>query len=188
VRNNVRIALLCIAFVLYASAAHAQVGSDRGQITIQNASLRDFDSTWQLVAAADIQLSPEMRQGLNSGVPLQFIVDLSIKQPRRFWFDKTLAEYEYRYSLIYYELTRHYRLQSLNSNQNGNYRSLLAALYDLGRFQGVVMAKPVQVTKQTDLYAQLNVRLDERALPLPLQPLLTSTWRLTSEDYKWPLN
>lgn len=209
---------LCIAAGLQPSRVSAQTASNQGHIAIQSASLRKSAVGLQLVATADIQLSPEMRQGLNSGVPLQFIVDFRIKRNRPYWFDDTLLEHQHRLSLIYYELTRHYRLQSLTTGESGNYRSLLTALETLGRLQGIVVSELEEFdsdmfdsngsadagfnsegsnneasgnsgrVKQAKLYGLLNVRLDDNALPLPLQPLLSSTWKLASEDFAWSIN
>ncbi len=214
--QRVCVAGLCafgIVAGLQPSRVSAQTVSNQGHIEIQSASLRNSPVGLQLVATADIQLSPEMRQGLNSGVPLQFIVDFRIKRNRAFWFDDTVFEYQHRLSLIYYELTRHYRLQSLTTGESGNYRSLLAALEELGRLQGVVVSELDEFDsdefgsswsaeagsdiegsndsgpdQQSQLYGLLNVRLDDNALPLPLQPLLSSTWKLASEDFAWSIN
>ncbi len=194
----VGLCVLYIAAAMQPVSVSAQTSSGQGRIEIQSASLRESPAGLQLVATADIQLSPEMRQGLNSGVPLQFIVDFRIKRNRAFWFDDTVLEYQHRHSLIYYELTRHYRLQSLTTGESGNYRSLLVALEKLGRLQSVVANSSdgidrdeINITESgdnTQLYGQLNVRLDDKALPLPLQPLLSSTWKLASEDFAWSLN
>jgi len=204
---------LCFIGELQSSKAFAQASSNQGHIEIQSASLLESATDWQLVAMADIQLSPEMRQGLNSGVPLQFIVDFRVKRNRSFWIDETVLKYRHRYSLIYYELTRHYRLQSLSTGESGNYRSLITALEMLGRLQNVIVHKPRLVDadgsnssqsvnditndrilsndlfdKKNQLYGQLSLRLDDKALPLPLRPLLSSTWKLASEDFAWSLN
>jgi len=173
--------------------AQAQSVEDRGQIDVLSAKLRDNATGWELSAVAEIALSREIRQGLDSGVPLQFIVDFRIKRPRPLWLDKTVLESEHRYSLIYYELTRHYRLQSISNKQSRNYRSLLAALDDLGNIQGLNVLRPSEFNDTEfkageTLIGQLSVRLDEKALPLPLQPLLSSAWRLASEDFTWSLN
>ena len=170
------------------SIAVAQAGLDNGGIGVQSARLRTTLTGWELIAQADIQLTPEIRQGLNSGVPLHFIVDIRIKRERPFWLDKTLLKHQYHYSLIYYELTRHYRLQSLTTGESANFRSLLAALDRLGRLQGLIVNRPDNFDNGGELQAHLSVRLDEKALPLPLQPLLSSTWKLASEDFAWSLN
>lgn len=175
--------LLCPAGQLLAQSIR-----DQGQIEVSSAQLRDSVGGWQLTADAEITLSREIRQGLDNGVPLQFIVAFRIKKPRTWWLDKTLVETEHRFSLIYYELTRHYRLQSVNTQQSRNYRSLLAALDDLGAIQGMTINRPASFKDSGDLFGHISVRLDGKALPLPLQPLLSSTWRLASEDFTWSLN
>lgn len=176
--------LLCTPY----AALQAQSNSDHGQIEVSSAKLRNIDNGWALSADAEIALSRKIRQGLDSGVPLQFIVEFSIKRARSFWLDKTLLETEHRFSLTYYELTRHYRLQSVTTQQSKNYRSLLAALDDLGKLRDLVVARPANFEAAGSLTGYVNVRLDDKALPLPLQPLLTSTWRLASEDFTWSLN
>ncbi len=179
-------------FSIQPIALQAQsIGADtieRGKIDLQAASLRSTATGWDLLASADIQLSPVMRRGLNSGVPLQFIVDFRLKEPREFWFDKTVLVHQHRYSLVYYELTRHYRLQSLVSGQSRNFRSLLAALDELGRLKGVHVPKPDNFDDRVKLLGALSLRLDDKALPLPLQPLLSSRWKLASEEFAWSLN
>lgn len=177
-------AVLCVAnFSVWAQSA-----DDGGAINVISAQLHDGPTGWQLSADAEIALSREIRQGLDSGVPLQFIVDFRIKQPRALWRDKTLLAVEHRYSLIYYELTRHYRLQSVTNKQSRNYRSLLAALDDMGNISGVEIQRPPGITDSDGLFGHISVRLDGKALPLPLQPLFSSTWRLASEDFTWALN
>lgn len=178
------VALLCLPAVV----VQAQSTGDNGQIDVRSAQLRDSATGWKLSAEAEIVLSREIRQGLDSGVPLQFIIEFRIKRARALWLDKTLLESEHRFSLIYYELTRHYRLQSVNTKQSKNYRSLLAALDDLGDLQGLVVNRPDDFDGVGSLTGHVSMRLDDKALPLPLQPLLSSTWRLASEDFTWSIN
>lgn len=178
-----------LLFLIYPTATLlAQSISDQGQIEVNSAQLRDSAGGWLLSADAEIALSREIRQGLDNGVHLQFIVDFRIKKPRAWWLDKTVVATEHRFSLIYYELTRHYRLQSVATQQSRNYRSLLAALADLGSIENMAVKRPAGFNAGDDLFGHISVRLDGKALPLPLQPLLSSTWRLASEDFTWSLN
>jgi len=158
---------------------------ETGSIDIVQADLLRTPGNWLLDATAEIQLSPEIRSGLDSGVPLEFIVDLSIRQPRSWWLDRKLVSFQRRYSLIYYELTRHYRVQAIGTDVSHNFRSLLAALDELGSLRGVAI--PIEVDATASLEGRLQIRLDNRALPLPLQPFLSGAWRLSSEEYVWPL-
>lgn len=183
-RVFVVIGMLCMP----CSFSWAQSAAGEGQIRVLSAQLRDHAQGWQLSAEVDISLSREIRQGLESGVPLQFIVEFLIKKPRPIWPDKTLLAVQHRYSLIYYELTRHYRLQLLSTKESRNYRSLLTALDDLGNIQGLIIDRPNNFEHADALNGHMSVRLDDKALPLPLQPLLSSTWRLSSEEFTWSLN
>lgn len=177
-----------IVWLIGSAKAMAQSNDDSAYILVQDARLRNGLSGLELNADADIQLSPEIRRGLDSGVPLQFIVDFKIKQPRQLWPDKTLFAQQHRFSLIYYELTRHYRLRSLKTNESRNFRSLLAALEELGQLQGLHVSPVFALDEYSGLFGVLSMRLDSKALPLPLQPLLSSAWRLSSEDFAWSLN
>lgn len=184
-------AILCLLVTMSCIApihAHAQSVGDHGLIDVRSAQLRDSENGWELSADAEIALSREIRQGLDSGVPLQFIVDFRIKRERTLWLDETLLESEHRFSLIYYVLTRHYRLQSVTTKKSRNYRSLLAALDDLGNIQSLMVDRPDGFDGAGSLTGHVSVRLDGKALPLPLQPVLSSTWRLASEDFTWSLN
>jgi len=191
-RYLLRLATMLL-LTLWLSMSLAQDGSDKGEISILSADLREAGSGFELIANADISLSPQIRRGLDSGVPLQFIVDFRLKAARDWWPDKTLIAVQHRYSLIYYELTRHYRLQSLSTNESRNFRSLIAALDSLGRISGLEVGGLNVSELQADATAiprsgHLSIRLDTKALPLPLQPLLSSEWKLASEDFAWSLN
>lgn len=207
-------------FAMFASESISQsFAEDSGHIDISDARLTPVSNGWQLDARAEIRLSPVMRAGLDSGVPLEFVVEVGLVQRRRWWFDHTVFVFERRYTLIYYELTRHYRLQAgpvemIKGEQlvvtgkraidgeeasSRNFRSLLTALDQMGTLRGIALhagmlprdttpAGTARLPATERLQGVLTIRLDDRALPLPLQPVFSSTWRLASEEYVWPLN
>ena len=128
--------LMSAAYAATAFRGGASEG-EAGGIAVREASLRHRPSAWLLDARADIDLSPAIRAGLDSGVPLEFVLELSLREPRRLLPDRTLLEATRRYELTYYELTRHYRVRSLDDGSGRNYRSLPAALAGLGTLRGV---------------------------------------------------
>ncbi len=215
-----------IAPLTFVSGSVAAQGFDvdDGHVTIDEARLTRVNAGWQLDARAEIRLSSVMRAGLDSGVPLEFVVDIALREPRDWWFDRTVFLFERRYTLNYYELTRHYRLQSSPTEMikgepggrelraeagetadNRNFRSLLVALDAMGTLRGIALpaarptrpgerrakgagGKSAQGQPTGPLIGELAIRLDDSALPLPLQPVFSSTWRLASEEYVWPVN
>ena len=164
-----------------------------GHILIQSSELQLMNDRWWFDYRASIDLPSDIRLGLESGVPLQFIVSLRVKKPIKFWRDETLLLAEHRIRLVYYELTRHYRIQIIGTDRGVNKRSLLSALDELGTLEMMDVTKSVQnagtLTDSTQSrIATLSIELDQRALPLPLQPLFSSDWRLASEEHIWRLS
>lgn len=170
-----------------------------GSIKLTDVSLIQDRGELFLDATADIDLPVTIRAGLDSGVPLIFELALRFFEPRTFWFDSELATIERRFSLTYYELTRHYRVKSLDTNKSQNFRSLSAALRGLGSIENLpldINDYPVILSGDDivfeagagQLFAALDFRLDSSSLPLPLQPVITSSWRLASKEVLWSVN
>jgi len=168
-----------------------------GGIVFREAGLRRTPGAWRLDAHAEIELPRAIRSGLDSGVPLEFVLEVELAESRRFLPDPVLLDVERRYGLVYYELTRHYRVRSLDDGTGRNYRSLGTALDGLGRFAGIALGGletsapggPGErgTTGAPPLVARLALRLDGRALPLPLQSPFGSAWRLASASHVWTL-
>ncbi|MGQ7845985.1 DUF4390 domain-containing protein [Granulosicoccus sp. 3-233] len=175
-------------------------GLATGSIQLEDVSLRQAESgQWYLSADAEINLPEPIKAGLDSGVPLDFILDLEFRHLRHYWLDQSLASYRHHYRLTYYELTRHYRVHAVETDDSRNFRSLNAALTGLGEFDRLpVVTDPAdeQAFAVSDALAKegaivlaaLDFRLDSKSLPLPLQPLIASSWRLASEEYQWQVN
>lgn len=145
---------------------------------------------YSLTADAIVQLNPTIEQGLANGVPLHFTVQLDIHQPKRWWFDKRILTSIEHYSLVYYELTRHYRVSSRSRERSRNFRSLLDALDYLGSVRELPVVSPRNLTDGQKYLARLQLSLDQKSLPLALQPVafVSSAWRLQSEEYRWQIN
>lgn len=187
-----RPALLGLALALLVGAAtgvhlaRERPAEGRIDIAFERAHLVRLPDRFALEARAEVELPDPVRAGLDSGVPLEFVVALKVREPRRFWPDRRRVSARWRYRLEYYELTGHYRLGSPDTGESRNYRSLLAALEALGTLRGLTVG-PVAALGDVsggDL-ATLSMRLDTGALPLPLRPLLSSSWRVGSEPLAW---
>jgi len=188
-------------------------GPDDADIVIERATLRDGPHGQVLDVRAEVQLPIAVRRGLDSGVPLDFLVELSVMRPRTWLPDRRVGGDRWSYRLVYYELTRHYRLGTRDGTAARNYRSLLDALEGLGDLRGLPVTDPgtgsgtdigtgaggdvrpalanggtaaaAGRARGNGLRATLTMRLDARALPLPLQPLIGTSWRLRAAPYTW---
>ncbi len=173
------------------SGYSARLKSER--IDIQSAVLREVNNRWLFDCRATIDLPARIQLGLESGVPLQFIVSVKVTKPVDFWPDDVLLSAKRRFRLVYYELTRHYRVHSVEDDKSVNTRSLLSALDELGSLN--LLDVTDWVKNSTDLSdssiaknASVSIALDQQYLPLPLQHLFNSDWRLASEEFVWPLS
>lgn len=197
--------VLMLAFLMFLVLKKFQTGGfspsgrNEGLILLSDVSLIQDRGRYFLDAKVDIDLPMTIRAGLDSGVPLIFVLTMQFLEPSKYWFDKQLETIEYRFSLTYYELTRHYRVLRLATNTHRNYRSLSSALRGLGSIEGLPLilnstsltlsdSEIVPTSDSDTIMAVLDFRLDSRSLPLPLQPVITSSWRLASKELTWPVN
>ena len=153
-------------------------------IVFSEARLVPLGGQLRLDARADIDLPAAVRLGLDSGVPLEFVVKLTIARSRPPWPDKPIVTQRWRYRLNYYELTRHYRINAIDGGESRNYRSLARALDGLGAVSTELSRPGVQ-----GQVATLDMRLDGTRLPLPLRPVLGGLWRdswiIRGAPYRW---
>ena len=166
--------------------------NDGGHNTLNQTRLLEPDQQLLLLldATAKIELNPSIESGLNSGVPLYFNATIEINKARRWWPDATLHKQVRRFSLVYYELTRHYRVSWLDESRSRNFRSLLDALESIGTLRSLPLQLDEALQPGQTYRARVNLALDQNALPLALRPVafVNSSWRLESEEYRWQIN
>jgi len=170
---------------LYVNRASAE---SAGLIELSDFQVQLDGAMLDLQLNAQISLSPTVQAGLNSGVPLTFVISADILQPKRWWPDETVVDFQQRYTLTYYDLTRHYRVTAVNTDESRNFRSLSSALVGLGEMvhiQAELDAEQLDFFAQKGLLALVSMQLSRSALPLPLQPIIRGSWTLVSEDYRW---
>lgn len=162
----------------------------QGLISLSDIQMVQEGDELHLQTNAQVKLSSTIQAGLDSGVSLTFVLSLRVLKPRSFLPDKTVLDLKRRYKLTYYELTRHYRVHAVEVDVSRNYRSLSSALTGLGQLGRITFALDEQQLQKIDhdgLVGSLNMSLSKSALPLPLQPIIRSSWTLVSEEYQWPV-
>lgn len=161
-----------------------------GSIAISAARLLPQPAGFTLEVDSAIELNQTLRRGLENGVPLYFNVELRLQHHRRFWFDRMVSRTQRRYSLVYYELTRHYRISVVGEDITRNFRSRLDALAYLGNIRDLLLPLEQPLNPEFDYRAEFEFALDVGALPLALRPqaLVSSAWRLHSEEFHWRVN
>jgi len=145
---------------------------------------------YYLDAFAILEIGEEPEEALLNGVELHFLVEIAVLRTRRWWIDTPVVERRLRYKLYFYDLTRHYRVENLQTGESVNYRSLTAALRYLGQINRFALIEADKIRKSKRYTASINFSLDGTRLPGPLaaRAMVASEWNLQSEVFQWSLN
>ncbi len=176
--------VLLVALLVFSSVVKAS------GLRYENAGTYLDDGVYYLDAFARIEIGNEPERALMNGVELNFLVELIVHRTRRWWIDTPVLERRLRYKLYFYELTRHYRVDDLQTGQSNNYRSLPAALRYLGQITRYALIEEAKIKKSRKYSASINVSLDATKLPAPLaaRAMVSRQWNLQSEVFQWSLN
>ena len=179
----------CFAFVLLTVVCHTAFAND-SDMRYENAGTYLDGGIYYLDAFARLEIGEEQERALVSGVELHFLVEVMVQRKRRWWIDSPVLERRLRYKLYFYELTRHYRVDDLQTGESVNYRDLSAALRFLGQINRYALIEGDRLNGSARYTASIAVSLDNTRLPGPLaaRAMVSSEWDIQSEEFKWSLN
>ena len=184
------VALWLAVSVISNSLVVSSVDAGQQGMRFESASTYLDDGTYYLDAFARLEIGEEPEEALLNGVELHFLVEMVVQNVRRWWIDTPVIERRLRYKLYFYDLTRHYRVENLQTGESVNYRSLTAALRYLGQINrfALIDARKIKESKRYD--ASITFSLDGTRLPGPLaaRAMVASEWNLQSEVFQWSLN
>lgn len=157
--------------------------------TVRSVETRLQKQVYLLDTRIDFAFSEEAQKALQSGIPIIILLDIEVEKQRSWWWNKTVAELQQGYLLLYHALTEKYIVNNLNSGAQHDYTSLDATLLALGRIRGLPLIDSALLDRSGDYRVKLRVHLDIESLPAPMRPLayISSDWQLASEWYTWPL-
>lgn len=169
--------LLSIALCLFALLQTVPgVAADR--IDLVEPVLRD--GRLYIDADIDFQLSGELRDAVQKGLPLYFTADLNISTSRWWWFDKTIAHTELTWRIQYNALTRQWRVGTGDLSLPAS--TLDEALALVRHIRGWDVAAASDLEPGTQYSGQIRLRLDTSRLARPFQvdALNSAAWSLTT--------
>jgi len=156
---------------------------------IQSIHTNLYQDVYQLDARVEYRFSDEALSALTNGVPLLIMMDIEVVQQRDWWFNKTIAELEQGYLLLYHALSEQFIIHNLNSGTQENYSSLNVALKTLGHIEHLPLIDSKLLKKNTRYMVRIRTWLDIESLPTPMRPLayISDDWRLNSAWVTEPL-
>jgi len=175
---------LCALCLLLLRVAHADEG-----LVIVNAQAGLEDGVWYLDADIDYQLSTTALEALESGLPLDFELEIRLERRRRIIWDAEFAELRQRYQLRFHALTERYIMRNLNSGEQTSYASLGAALGALGQVRGLPVIDDALIDPDTKYFVEVraSVDIEGKGGPLAVVRVFWNDWRTESDWLRWRL-
>jgi hypothetical protein len=128
-----------------------------------------------LSARLPLQLSEAVEDALAKGIPLLFVWQAEVVQPRWYWWDKDVAIATRAVRLAYQPLTRHWRLSVGEDGSTSrfalhqNYDSLSDAMRSVLRLNDWKVSASPKLNNEDGQFVRFAFRLDYSQLPRPFQ-------------------
>ena len=100
-------ALLCLLII---SVIPSQSKAEGFRILAAETKLKEH--VFHLDANMDLKFTDDALEALRSGVPLIVLINIEVQKDRSWWWDKTIAELEQGYLLLYHALSEKYIIRS----------------------------------------------------------------------------
>ena len=157
-------------------------------IFVQSVELKPYGGEYYLDASFNIGLTPTVKEALNRGVPMYFLVEFELIYPRwytLYFWNKRVVDMQQIYRLSYNALTRQYGLSYGVLNQT--FDTLEDALSVLGGINDQPVFDESVLDDDRVYEAQLRMRLDTSRLPKPFQidALGSDSWDVASSWFRW---
>ncbi len=135
------------------------------------------------------RLTPAVKEALENGVPLTFVLHVQMRRSRAWIWEKDAADYRLRSTLRYRPLSGLYEVRNLGGDDKQVFATREAALRYMGRIRDLAIADRSSLDTEEEYTVRLETFLDVEALPLPLRPraYLSSEWSLKAEPWEWQI-
>lgn len=140
----------------------------------------------------ELSLPPKVEEALNTGIPLEFIVDVRLYRRRALLWDRRVQGWELRRELRFHALSGQYLVSgepTLPQNRE-SFDSLSEALAQAGALDKVNLPLAEPASAAAEYRIGVRVRLDIEALPQLLRPVAYTSraWDLNSGWTTWQVS
>jgi hypothetical protein len=171
--------LLCLGLCVQAGPAWAQDATqDLAQVTRVEPAVRDGEL--YIDADIDFDVSSELRDAAEKGVPIYFTADLEIVERRWWWFDRSVVDKQLTWRVVYNALTRQWRVGT--GDLSLPEASLNDSLSVVRHIRGWAVASLKELDSDRTYHGKIRLRLDTSRLARPFQinALNSSAWSMTT--------
>ena len=158
-------------------------------ITFKAVSVGVGDDMVLLDIAEHYELSDNMLEALENGVPLTFVTYINMQRQRNLLWDEGMVELEVKKVLSYHPLSSQYRVDDLYTGTRQMFATRDAALRALGETRDLPLIQEQRLDSAKLYLIDVQTRHEINALPLPLRPMayVSPGWHLSSKVWEWQL-
>lgn len=177
-----------LALLFWMSTAFAELSSRADFRDIQLGQAEGTELSYVISSEIELQLSDELRNALERGVPLFFTLELKVYKPKQFWFDSLVLKQSHTWRVQYNALLRKWRVVTdLSSVQEFSLDASLAHISGLYHWP---ITDWQRLDPQQVYEGQMRLKLDTSLLARPFQITAinnSSAWSLSSPWKKFAI-
>lgn len=183
---HLKIAALCLALYAMTNAWAAKAPE---LFKVEHADTHLSNGVYLLNYSFQLSLPDKPQEALNNGLSLYFQTNIRVWRQRKWWINEDIVAFPLNFRLRYDGLTERYLVERDGTGETNSFRSLKAALWDLGSLKDYTLVSAEQVGKSGRYKASVQISLDISQLPAPLRPqaYISNDWQISSELYRWNL-
>ena len=151
---------------------------DENKILIKDVVISNNNNLHYISFNQEISLDYLIREAIDKGIPLVFKVTLKVVEINDIWPTKTIKREVRYYQIRYKSLRKIYKIVDING-ENYEYKNMDDAIQKILKVEDLEFSF---VDKHMDYELWLNVSLERKKLPKPLQVnYFDRTWNMNSE-------
>ena len=161
-----------------------------GSFTVSDAHLNIDDDPYRLSAQLGYELSDEVNEAIQNGIPVTLKMDVEIFHKREYLWAQTITVVRQRFRLQYHALSEQYLINNLNTGEQTFYKVLGDALYNLEHVVDFPVMNTEMLDPEKEYFARVRTSVDIKELPVPLRffAYFSSGWNLNSGWFSWSLS
>ncbi|ADJ29793.1 DUF4390 domain-containing protein [Nitrosococcus watsonii] len=156
---------------------------------IRSASTQLVKGVYRLRAQINYPLSEDVKNAIESGIPLIINQEIEVLRLRQWLWPKTIKRIILRHQLKYHALSEQFVLTYLNQGKQRTYPNLSAAIKQLSTIKNCPLITRGELDLHQNYRIRLRTSLSIKDLPAPMRPLayLSPQWYLDSPWFSWLL-
>lgn len=166
------------------------LSSQAAQLKIVSAQSKSIGDTLFVSAEIDCQPTAAMRKALSSGVALNLIWHLELKQDRKYLPRAKTKDFKRLFEIKFHTVTRRYIVHEKGTDFQRSFSELNSVLRYLAKIKDWRIINVNEISAERDIEMRLRASLETRSLPKPLRTVASfmGDKKLTSEWVKWQAN